>query len=63
MIKKLLNWFGKKKEPVVPDSVESDPMFKEAILRCWNTGNMVIGNRDKDGKVTITEHKIDRNKS
>ena len=44
-----------------PDNVDADDeMMREAIARCWNSGNMVIGNRDDKGNVTISEHPVDR---
>lgn len=41
---------------ISPDQVEADdPLMREAIARAFNTGRMVIGNRDEDGNVEIRE--------
>jgi hypothetical protein len=37
---------------------QMDPMQIACIQRAFSTGNMVIGNRDENGNVSITEHKI-----
>ena len=39
---------------------DDDAMMAEAIMRCRNIGNMVIANRDDEGKVTMTEHELRR---
>jgi hypothetical protein len=59
MITWFRNLFNPKQEVVIlPEQVDHpDDMMREAIARCFNTGNMVIGNRDEHGNVTITEHK------
>lgn len=44
------------KKVISPDNVEhDDPMAREVIARCFNTGKMVIGNRREDGTVEIKE--------
>lgn len=46
---------------IEPDNVEGeDEMMREMIARCWNTGKMVIANRDSEGNVTMSEHEIER---
>lgn len=62
MIKRLLSWIKKRQTPKLPPSMEEDPMMAEAIMRCWSTGKMIIGNRDKEGNVTITEHETEASK-
>lgn len=42
-------------DQVFPDDVEADPMMRECIMRAFQTGNIVIGNRNNDGTTTITE--------
>jgi hypothetical protein len=39
---------------------DDDEMMAAAIMRCWNSGNMVIANRDDKGNVTMTEHEVRR---
>ena len=39
----------------VDDDMEADPAMRECIERAFRTGNIVIGNRNADGTVTITE--------
>jgi len=40
---------------------DDDEMLREAVARCWNTGKMVIGNRDDKGNVIMSEHEIEHN--
>lgn len=47
-------------ERVVGSPPDEDEMMAEAIRRCWKSGNMVIANRDDEGKVTMTEHELRR---
>lgn len=54
-LKKLI---GRKKQVILPEHVDHpDEMMREAIARCFNTGNMITGNRDEHGNVTMTEYK------
>lgn len=42
-----------------PDNVEHEDAFaREMIARCWNSGKMVIANRDEEGNVNMSEHDI-----
>lgn len=60
MFKFFKNLFSKKKDVVIEDQFDADPlddpMMVEAIRRCWESEKVVMANRDADGKVTITEH-------
>lgn len=38
---------------------EVDPVMQECIMRAFKTGNIVIGKRQDDGSVDITEVKKD----
>jgi hypothetical protein len=50
-------WFGY--ETQAPQATESndddDQIVAECVRRCFETGRMVIGSRDDDGRVTIVE--------
>ena len=51
---------GVRVQRVVGPPPDDDEMMAEAIRRCWNSGNMVIANRDEKGNVTMTEHELRR---
>lgn len=59
----MFNWirkfFTKKKKEIKPENVEHpDPMAREIIARCFNTGNIIIGSRNEDGTIEI--HELDQ---
>lgn len=53
--------FWKKSKPeekpeISPDQVVTDDqVMREAVARAFNTGNIIIGNRDDDGNVKFEE--------
>lgn len=64
---KMFNWIKNlfnQKPKIGQDSIyANDEMAKDVIMRCFETGNIVIGNRDENGNVTITEHVIKKDGS
>ena len=58
--------FKKAKEPsrcILPEDVEHEsPMAREVISRCFNSGDIIVGNIDEDGNLHITSFDDQGNK-
>jgi hypothetical protein len=46
--------FSRQPKQVVENPLE-DPLYAEVVRRCWDTGNVVIGNRLDDNTFEIKE--------
>lgn len=44
------------KPTVAPEQViDDDPLMREVVSQCWNSGKPVVGRRNDDGSTTVSE--------